>query len=108
MYNKKKMMMSKLVDRIPRTDWRLQSRGMVIQTEVKTFAKKMRENFVTLLITVIGMATALTWSDVVGTVVNVFFADRSTLTVKIFVALTVTVVTLTLTYIVSRVSRNGK
>ncbi len=105
---KKKMIVSKLVTRIPKADWRAQSRGMFIQSEVDRFAKKMKENFITLLITIIGMATALTWNEVVKALIDTFFAERSALYAKVYVAVIVTVFTLVVTYMISRIRENGK
>ena len=105
--NRKKMIVSRFVTRLPQTDWRMQSSSMVLQKEIHHFTKKTKENFITLLIMIIGMATALTWSDVVKTVIDIFFIERSALFVKVYVAIIVTIITLILTYMISRARENG-
>lgn len=105
---KKRMIVGKLVTRLPRNDWRMQSRGMALHSEVNRFASKMKENFVTLLITIIGLATALTWNEVIKTLIDTFFADRSALYAKVYVAIVITIFTLVVTYMISRIRENGK
>lgn len=99
---KKKIIMSNLVTRLPKNDWKMQSRGMSLHHEVGRFARKTKENFITLMITIVGMATALTWNEVIKTVIDLFFADRSALYAKVYVAVIATVFTLVVTYMISR------
>lgn len=100
---KEKMMVKKIVTNIPKRTWRDDSRGMTFHHEVDRFAKKTKENFITLIITVVGMATALTWNEVVKYMIDLFFADRSALYAKLYVAVIATVFTLTVTYMISRI-----
>jgi len=104
----KNMIISKFVTRLPRHTWRSDSRGMVLHHEVNMFAKKTKENFVTLLITIVGMATALTWNEVVRALIDTFFADRSVLYAKLYVAVIATIFTLVATYMISRIREGDR
>lgn len=99
---KRKMIVSKLVTKMPKRDWRMQSTGMTLHHEVDRFARKTKDNFITLVITIIGMATALTWNEVVRTIIQSLFPDRSALYAQIYVAVIVTIFTLIATYMISR------
>ncbi len=105
---KEKMVVKKIVTNIPRHTWRDDSRGMTFHHEVDRFAKKTKENFITLIITVVGMATALTWNEVVKAIIDTFFADRSAIYAKLYVAVIATVFTLTVTYMISRIRESGQ
>jgi hypothetical protein len=102
-----RMVVTKLVTRLPKHTWRSDSRGMVFHHEMDRFAKKTKENFITLVITIVGMATALTWNEVVKALIDTFFADRSALYVKIYVAVIATLFTLVATYMISRIRETG-
>ena len=105
---KKKIIISNLVTRLPKNDWKMQSRGMVLHHEVDRFARKTKDNFITLMITIVGMATALTWNEVVKELIEVFFPDRSALYAKVYVAVLATAFTLIVTYAISRVRDNSR
>lgn len=92
----------RMVARAMKPTWRTASRNMSIQKEVNMFARKTRENFVTLLISIVGMATAITWNEVVRYIIDVFFHERSLFMAKVSVAVIVTLVALVLTYMISR------
>ena len=104
---KKKIIVSNLVTRLPKSTWRLQSSGMTIHHEVDRFARKTKENFITLMITIVGMATALTWNEVIKELIEVFFPDRSALYAKVYVAVIATIFTLIATYAISRMRDSG-
>lgn len=103
-----KVIVSKLVTRLPRNTWRMQSRGMTLHHEVDRFARTTKENFITLVITVVGMATALTWNEVVRAIIDTFFANRSAIYAKVYVAVIATIFTLVVTYMISRVRESGQ
>lgn len=99
----KSLVVSQLVTRLPKHTWRIDSRNMSIRHEVDLFAQKTKENFITLVITIVGMATALTWNEVVKSIIDAFFVDRSAIYAKIYVAVIATVFTLIATYMISRI-----
>ena len=99
---KKKMLVSKLVTRLPHVGWRGQSNKMLFSHELNRFARSSKDYFVALLITVIGMTTALTWNDFVRGVIDTFFVDRHAIYAKFYVAVVATVFTLIVTYMISR------
>lgn len=99
---KKAAVMSRLATKIPHHTWRDDSRGMTFHHEVNRFARKTKDNFITLIITIVGMSTALTWSEVVKYLIDAAFADRSAFYVKLYVAVIATIFTLVVTYMISR------
>lgn len=105
---KKAAVVSRLATKMPHHTWRDDSRGMTFHHEVDKFAKKTKENFITLIITVVGMATALTWSEVVKYLIDTLFSDRSAFYVKLYVAIIATVFTLVVTYMISRMRESGQ
>lgn len=107
MGERKKIIFSRLVTKHPQT-WRGLSRNIALNNEVGLFTRKSKEYFFTLAITVIGMTTALTWSDFVRGVIDIFFADRGALYVKLYVALIATAFALIVTYTMSRIKENGR
>lgn len=105
---KRKMIVSKLVNGLPKNDWRMHSRGMSLHHEVDRFARKTKDNFITLVITIVGMATALTWNEVVKTLIGIFFPDRSALYAQVYVAVIATIFTLIATYAISRMRDSNR
>lgn len=105
---KKKMLVSKLVTRLPHVGWRGQSNKILFGHELNRFARSSKDYFIALLITVIGMATALTWNDFIRGVIDVFFTDRHALYAKFYVAVLATIFTLFVTYMISRMKGDGR
>jgi hypothetical protein len=106
--NNKSIIMSKLVTRLPKYNWRSESRKITLHHEVDVFAKKTKDNFITLLITIVGMATALTWNEVVRSIIDTLFVDRSAFYVKLYVAVIATIFTLVTTYMISRIYNKNR
>ena len=101
------MVVKKVLEKLNKRDWRYYKTTMQVHTEVKGFSKHLRDNFWTLAISTFGIATALIWYEVVKQVIDEFFPLRNTLGIKIFAAIVVTLVSITGTYIISRLRSNN-
>ena len=101
------MVVRKVLEKLNKRDWRYHKATMQVHSEVRGFAKTLKENFWTLTISTFGIATGLIWYEVVKTVIDEFFPQRSTLGIKLFVAILVTFVSITGTYVVSRIHQNN-
>jgi len=98
------MPIKKLIHHISKIkkNWRSQSTGINIHHEVHRFTKEVRKNFFTLIITAFGLVAALSWQDALREWINVSFPDRSTLIQKTYVAIIISIVTVLVTYLLSR------
>ena len=83
-------------------NWKSQSAGINIHHEVHRFTKEVRKNFFTLIITAFGLVAALSWQDAIREWINVSFPNRSTVIQKIYVAIIISVITVLVTYFLSR------
>ena len=83
-------------------NWRNNSRHIIINGEVKKFGKAFRVNFVTLMISSLGLLVALTWNNLWNTwVIKLSLEDN--ITYKSYLAVGVTILAVVLTYVLSRV-----
>jgi hypothetical protein len=85
-----------------KTNWKDQRRGMAINHEVKKFTVAFRENFVTLIISALGLVAALSWNDAIKTSIDTLFPAQGNLIYKFYVAIMVTVISVIITYFLSR------
>lgn len=100
--------MNKVLEKLNRKDWKYHKARMQVHSEVGGFAKHIKQNFWTLAISTFGIATGLLWYDLVKAIIDEFFPHRSTLDTKFFVAILITFVSITATYIITRFQkRNG-
>jgi hypothetical protein len=83
-------------------DWRFKEAKLKVTTEVRSFRNHLTQNFWTLAISTFGIANGLVWYDVWSTIVNEFFPNRNTLLLKVYVAIIITLFTLTATYFVTK------
>jgi hypothetical protein len=83
-------------------NWKDQKRGLVINHEVKKFTVAFRENFATLIISALGVVAALSWNDAIKTAIDILFPDKSNIMYKFYVAAVVTIISVIITYIFSR------
>jgi len=81
--------------------WRSESRSLVLKNELQRFRKSFRQNFVTLMISSLGLLVALTWSEFWKSWVLTLSAE-DTLSAKFYVALSMTLLAVVLTYLFSR------
>ena len=88
-------------------DWKQQKRSLIINHEVSKFTKAFRENFITLIISALGLVSALSWNDAIKSAINTLFPTASDLIYKFYVAIVVTIIAVVITYFLSRIkSRN--
>jgi len=81
--------------------WRDQSRGISVRHELSKFTKSFRENFITLIISAMGLVVALSWNNFWTTWIGTI-AIENTLSYKLFIAILMTLFAVVLTYIFSR------
>ena len=86
----------------PKQDWRLQKRSMIINHEVSKFTKAFRENFATLIISALGLVAALSWNDAIKTMIDTLFPATGNLIYKFYVAIIVTIISVVITYFISK------
>ena len=82
--------------------WRQQRRSMIINHEVSKFTRAFRENFATLIISALGLVAALSWNDAIKSTIDTLFPSVGNLVYKFYVAITVTVVSVIITYFISK------
>ena len=90
---------------LKKNDWRNHSAHLVLHKEVRDFTQALRHNLATLAISTFGLAIALTWSDVVKSIINEVFPQRQLFTAQISVAIIVTLFSVTFTYLISRFTK---
>jgi hypothetical protein len=83
-------------------DWRAKRTSMIINGEVSNFTKTFRNNFTTLLISALGLVAALQWNDAIKGVVTTLFPGKSTVIYNFYIAITITIISVTLTYFLSK------
>jgi hypothetical protein len=89
------------------TSWRLQRRSIIINNEVSKFTKAFKENFITLIVSALGLVAALSWNDAIKTAIATLFPE-SDLLYKFYVAVVVTTIAVIITYFLSRIKTNSK
>lgn len=83
-------------------DWKQQKRNIILNNEVSKFTKAFRENFVTLIISALGLVAALSWNDAIKTTIDTLFPTEKNVIYKFYVASIVTVISVVITYFLSR------
>lgn len=92
----------RIVDGMRKPSWKNQSRGLVIGRELAEFRKVFRENFITLIVSAFGVVAALSWNDAIKQAILEFFPEKGTLLVKIYTAVAVTILSIFITYLLSK------
>lgn len=87
--------------------WKEQRRRLIINNEVSKFTKAFKENFITLIISALGLVAALSWNDAIKTAIATLFPEND-LVYKFYVAVIVTIMAVVITYFLSRIKNNGK
>lgn len=82
--------------------WRAKSRHMIINGEVTNFTKTFKNNFTTLLISALGLVAALSWNDAIKEGIVILFPGEATVIYKFYIAITITVISITFTYLLSK------
>lgn len=83
--------------------WKQQKRSLIINNEVSKFTKVFRENFVTLIVSALGLVAALSWNDAIKSAIETLFPTTSNVIYKFYVAIMVTMISLIITYFLSKV-----
>jgi len=91
-----------IMSKLQNDDWHLQKAKLKVSKEVRGFRTHLSQNFWTLAISTFGIANGLVWYDVWSTIVNEFFPNRNTLLIKVYVALIITLFTVTVTYFITK------
>lgn len=87
------------------TDWKVKSRGMQLRHEVVRFTKAFRENFVTLIISSLGLLVALSWNNLWNAWIS-SLPMENTIVYKFYVAIGITIFAVILTYFFSKLKNN--
>jgi len=82
--------------------WRKKSRSMILNGEVSNFTKTFKNNFTTLLIFALGLLAALTWQEAIKEAVLELIPGENTVIYKFYIAITVTLISVTFTYFLSK------
>jgi uncharacterized membrane protein len=99
-----KKVISKPVKKVSKSiDWREQRRRMIINNEFSKFTKVFRENFITLIISALGLVSALSWNDAIKSAISTLFPTASDLIYKFYVAVAVTIIAVLITYFLSKI-----
>jgi hypothetical protein len=96
------MVVHKLLKKIGEKDWRSHSRNIIINGELNKFKKAFKVNFVTLMISSLGLLVALTWNNFWNAWVNSLTIEN-TVPYKFYLAILITLVAVVLTYLFSRI-----
>ena len=86
-------------------NWKQQKRKMIINHEVSKFTKAFRENFITLIVSALGLVAALSWNDAIKSAINTLFPSNSDLIYKFYMAVAVTIIAVVITYFLSRIRK---
>lgn len=82
--------------------WRVQSGKMIFDGELKRFRKAFKNNFVTLIVSSLGLLVALTWNNFWNAWISTLTVEN-TLYYKFYLAIGLTVFAVILTYVFSRI-----
>ena len=88
--------------------WKDQRRRILINNEVSKFTKAFWENFITLIVSALGLVAALSWNDTLKATIVVLFPEGSDLAYKFYVSISVTVMAVIITYFLSRIKTDSK
>ncbi|MBI4010430.1 MAG: hypothetical protein HY361_04580 [Candidatus Aenigmarchaeota archaeon] len=87
-------------------DWKEQSRNISVTREFKQFTESFRENFITLIVSAMGLVVALSWNDFWRAWVTTLTVE-DTLSYKLVIAVLMTLLAVVLTYVFSKFKSNG-
>ena len=87
---------------IGKTNWKNQSRGLTIGRELEEFKRVFKDNFVTLIVSAFGVVAALSWNEALKEAIFVFFPEKGNLVVKAYTAVSITILSILVTYLLSK------
>lgn len=85
-------------------NWRTKSKRIVLQHEVAKFTEAFRNNFVTLMVSSLGLLVALSWNNFWTAWVSSLMIEN-TVHYKFYVAFAMTILAVILTYIFSKLKK---
>lgn len=91
-----------VVSGIAKPNWKSQSRGLTIGRELEEFKRVFKDNFVTLIVSAFGVVAALSWNEAIKEAIFVFFPAKGNLVVKVYTAITITIISIFVTYLLSK------
>lgn len=94
--------MKKILEKITKKDWKAHRRHIVINGEFNKFKKAFRSNFLTLMISSLGLLVALTWNNFWNAWVATLSAENSIM-YKFYIAISLTLFAVVMTYMFSRI-----
>lgn len=100
------MMGTKTVQK--KDDWKDKRRRIILNNEVSKFTRAFKENFITLIVSAMGLVAALSWNDAIKSAIATLFPNESDVIYKFYVAISVTIIAVIITYFLSRIKTNGK
>ena len=86
--------------------WKDQKRRMILNDEFSKFKKAFRNNFVTLIVSALGLVAALSWNDAIKSAIAALFPSEKDLIYKFYVAVAVTIIAVVITYFLSRIKKD--
>jgi len=93
------MPIKRLIRHLKKNDWRVHSRNLTIN--VSKFTKSFKDDFVTLIISALGLVVALSWNNFWVAWINSLPLEN-TVPYKFLIALGITVLAVIFTYFLSR------
>ncbi len=94
--------LGRVVGTFTKPNWKNQSRQLSIGRELGEFRKVFKDNFVTLIVSAFGVVAALSWNEAIKEAISVFFPTKGTLITKIYSALVITLISILMTYFLSK------
>ena len=82
--------------------WKERRRSLILNHEVSRFRRVFQENFITLIVSALGLVAALTWNDAVKTTIETLIPAQANLVYKYYAAIVVTIIAVTITYFLSK------
>ncbi len=82
--------------------WKEKRRRLILNHEVSKFKTVFRENFITLIVSSMGLVAALSWNDAVRTTIDTLFPSQANLIYKYYAAIVVTIISITATFFLSK------
>jgi len=100
-------MVVKMLQKLNTKNWHYNKAKMQVSSEMRDFSRHLKDNFWTLTISTFGLAIALMWTDVVRTIIDELYPNRSTLYIKFYVAIVVTLISVSATYVISKLTKKN-
>ena len=87
--------------------WKDQSRSLVVTREISKFTRSFKDNFITLIISAMGLVVALSWNNFWTEWVKTITVEN-TISYKLVIAVLMTLLAVVLTYVFSMFKGNGR